>query len=80
MPVLALYGSLDLQVPPAQNAPALERSLTAEHRILVLPGLNHQLQTAATGSPMEYAQIEETIAPAALREIGDWIADRIAAH
>ena len=39
---------------------------------LALPGLNHLFQTAGTGSPLEYAQIEETIAPSALSAIVDW--------
>jgi len=30
-------------------------------------------QTANTGSPAEYAKIEETISPKALKVIGDWI-------
>lgn len=38
-----------------------------------LPGLNYLFQTAKTGSPNEYAQIEETISPAALDKIAGWI-------
>ena len=38
-----------------------------------LPGLNHLFQTAKTGSPAEYAQIEETMSPIALEKIGTWI-------
>ncbi|HPK87562.1 MAG TPA: alpha/beta hydrolase, partial [Atribacterota bacterium] len=38
-----------------------------------LPGLNHLFQTAQTGSPEEYALIEETIAPIALKLMSDWI-------
>ena len=36
-------------------------------------GLNHLFQTAETGSISEYAKIEETISPTALKVIGDWI-------
>ena len=43
-----------------------------------LPKLNHLYQTAPTGSPAEYGQIEETISPAALRVMGDWIVKRTA--
>jgi uncharacterized protein len=43
-----------------------------------LPGLNHLFQTAQTGSPDEYGRIEETIAPAALTRVVDWIVDRAA--
>jgi hypothetical protein len=35
--------------------------------------LNHLFQTAKTGSPAEYAQIEETISPVALDKIAAWI-------
>lgn len=76
-PVLALNGSKDLQVPPKQNLPAIVSALTAggnsDVTIRLLPGLNHLFQTCKTGSPAEYAQIEETIAPVALQTMGDWI-------
>jgi hypothetical protein len=35
--------------------------------------LNHLFQDAKTGSPAEYAQIEETISPLALEKIAGWI-------
>jgi hypothetical protein len=38
-----------------------------------LPGLNHLFQTATTGSPAEYAEIEETISPVVLDKIATWI-------
>jgi hypothetical protein len=41
--------------------------------VVELPGLNHLFQTAPTGAPGEYADIEETIAPLALKTIGDWV-------
>ena len=78
VPVLALLGEKDLQVPPEQNAPALRKAF-ADHpdaTVKVLPGLNHLFQTADTGLPGEYSQIEETFAPKALDLIGDWIAER----
>ena len=45
-----------------------------------LPGLNHLLQTAKTGLPAEYGQIEETIAPAALDAITTWIREKPASR
>ncbi len=78
VPLLALNGSLDLQVPAEANLAAI-RSATAgnpDATIVELPGLNHLFQTATTGSVGEYATIEETFAPAALDLIGDWIAER----
>lgn len=76
VPVLALFGGLDLQVPPAENLPAvreaLERSDSPEVTVLELDGLNHLLQPAATGTPAEYGRIETTMAPRALEEIRSW--------
>ncbi len=76
-PVLAIYGSNDLQVDPAQNMPVLEdafkTSKHADYMVKELPGLNHLFQTAKTGAVSEYSQIEETIAPAALELICSWV-------
>lgn len=74
-PVLAIGGSLDLQVPPKEDLAAIKAALAnnPDATITELPGLNHLFQTARTGAPSEYQQIEETIAPAALAAIGDWV-------
>ena len=80
VPVLALNGALDLQVPADENLAAIEQALRAagnpDVTVEKLPGLNHLFQTARTGLPAEYAQLEETFAPAALRRIAEWIAER----
>jgi hypothetical protein len=77
VPVLAIIGEKDLQVPPKENLKVIEDALKAggnEHyTIKELPGLNHLFQTAQTGSPAEYGTIEETISPVALDVIGEWI-------
>ena len=82
VPVLALYGSKDLQVPPEQNAPpmrtALRESPSRDATVRVLDGLNHLFQPAETGLPTEYAQIETTMAPRALRVVSSWIRERTA--
>jgi pimeloyl-ACP methyl ester carboxylesterase len=75
VPVLAIYGGKDVQVPADQNAAAMREALPAAE-IVVLPDLNHLMQTAGTGLPDEYARIEETIDPEALRIIVDWVAAR----
>jgi hypothetical protein len=76
-PVLALNGGKDLQVPPAENLPAIRKALEDEgnkhFEVDELPGLNHLFQTAKTGSLTEYAQIEETISPVVLDKIATWI-------
>jgi uncharacterized protein len=75
IPVLALIGSKDLQVLPDVNLPALRAALAANPRaqVMALEGLNHLFQTASTGVPAEYVQIEETISPRALDVITHWI-------
>jgi dienelactone hydrolase len=75
VPVLALGGSLDLQVPAEADLAAIRVALKDNPDVTVaeLPGLNHLFQTAKTGAPSEYREIEETIAPIALRTVGDWI-------
>ncbi len=37
------------------------------------PNLNHLFQQCETGSPNEYAEIEQTFSPTALTEILKWI-------
>jgi fermentation-respiration switch protein FrsA (DUF1100 family) len=81
-PLLAINGEKDLQVPAEENLKAIADALQAggngKFTVKKLPGLNHLFQTAQSGSPSEYAKIEETIAPAALQLIGDWILERTA--
>jgi fermentation-respiration switch protein FrsA (DUF1100 family) len=76
-PVLVINGSLDLQVPPAQNLPAIRKALqdggNKHFEVDELPGLNHLFQTAKTGAPSEYGEIEETMSPVALDKMGGWI-------
>ena len=76
-PVLVVTGERDLQVPPAENMPAIDEALKAagnkDYKLVELPELNHLLQTSETGLPAEYSKIEETIAPVALETIGVWI-------
>jgi len=74
-PVLALTGSLDVQVPPGDNLGPMRVALQGNPRATVveLPGLNHLFQIAKRGAMEEYGEIEETVAPAALKLIGDWV-------
>jgi pimeloyl-ACP methyl ester carboxylesterase len=80
VPVLAMFGELDLQVDPGQNLPAVREALmkggNPDYTVMELPGLNHLFQEAVTGSPNEYYSIEETVNPAALDVISGWILER----
>jgi pimeloyl-ACP methyl ester carboxylesterase len=76
-PTLALYGEKDLQVPPKTNLPLIKKAFTDSGNpdavATELPELNHLFQHAFSGSPAEYAAIEETFSPGALQLISDWI-------
>jgi pimeloyl-ACP methyl ester carboxylesterase len=76
-PVLALYGQKDLQVAPKANLPLLQKalhdSMNTQAETRELPELNHLFQHAYTGTPAEYAAIEETFSPEALALIVDWV-------
>lgn len=77
VPVLALNGSLDVQVRADENLPEIEKALKAggntDFTIKKLDGLNHLFQTATTGRFQEYAVIEETVSPKALDAMTAWI-------
>lgn len=80
-PVLALNGSLDMQVVADDNLPAIRAALkeagNKEVSVRKLLGLNHLFQHAKTGLPAEYAQIEETISPQVLVTISDWLRQQL---
>jgi pimeloyl-ACP methyl ester carboxylesterase len=78
VPILAINGSLDLQVPAKPDLAAIKAATRGNRDVTAveLPGLNHLFQTATTGSPSEYQSIEETLAPDALKVLGDWIEAR----
>jgi pimeloyl-ACP methyl ester carboxylesterase len=82
VPVLALGGTLDTQVPAKENLSGIDAALKAagnrDYRIAEVPNLNHLFQTATNGSPSEYATIEETISPQVLDLIASWINQRFA--
>ena len=77
LPVLAINGALDVQVPSHQNLPMIERALqkagNRQYKTLELPGLNHLFQRCKTGSVAEYKEIEETISLDVLDLIAEWI-------
>jgi hypothetical protein len=77
VPVLALYGQKDLQVPAKANLPLLKQALqdagNKDADVRELPDLNHLFQHAYSGTPAEYAAIEETFSPDVLHIISDWL-------
>ena len=75
VPVLALDGELDMQVAPEANLPELRKALAGNTDVAIhqMPRLNHLFQTAKTGAPSEYGELGETMSPAALTLIGEWL-------
>lgn len=80
-PVLAINGEKDLQVPAKVNLEAIQKALEkgGNRKVTIkrLPDLNHLFQECKTGSPAEYADIEQTFSPAALNEISGWIHSQV---
>ena len=77
--VLTINGEKDLQVPAKENLTAIEKALikagNRKYTIKTFPNLNHLFQECKTGSPDEYAAIEQTFSPTALDAIGKWIVE-----
>jgi pimeloyl-ACP methyl ester carboxylesterase len=76
-PVLALNGEKDVQVAPKENIEAIQKALSeggnSNLTTKIYPNLNHLFQHATTGSPAEYAIIEETFSEKVLKDIVGWI-------
>ena len=75
-PMLFLFGERDVQVPPEENIRRIREQLgdRAERvSIEVEPKLNHLFQESESGSIAEYSLLEQTISPAVLERIGEWL-------
>ncbi len=77
IPVLALNGQKDLQVPSKENLTAIETALkkggNANFITKEFPNLNHLFQACETGLVNEYGVLEETFSTEVLEEITEWI-------
>lgn len=76
-PVLAINGNLDMQVNSEANLNGIKANLTKagnrNFQVVPMEGLNHLLQQAKTGAISEYAEISETVNPAVLEKVSDWM-------
>jgi len=74
-PVMAINGTLDMQVNKAQNLDKIKELLPDNKKNLCkeYEGLNHLFQHAKTGMPTEYGQIEETMSEEVMNDIAKWI-------
>lgn len=76
-PILSVFGEKDLQSDPAVQMPAIRAATEVAQNLdveqVLLPGLNHMLQPAETGSPREYWAIEQTIDESVLELLAKWL-------
>ncbi|MBC5840505.1 alpha/beta hydrolase [Flavobacterium sp. F-380] len=77
IPVLAINGSLDFQVPATTNLAAIKNSLTKaknkNFETFEFKGMNHLFQECKTGAFTEYEQIKQTVSPQVLDKMSSWI-------
>jgi len=80
-PVLMLFGSNDLQVPPAQNEKTMVDALTKagnkDFTVNIMPKANHLFQESLTGSPTEYTNLKKEFLPGFLDAVSGWIVRRV---
>jgi pimeloyl-ACP methyl ester carboxylesterase len=81
VPVLDIFGELDVQCDAAQNKAALKHVLTRTGNnnltTVVVPGANHLFIKARTGSMGEYATLSKDFAPGFLESISNWLCDKV---
>ncbi|WP_062984815.1 alpha/beta hydrolase family protein [Nocardia anaemiae] len=75
IPVLAFFGTKDMQVLATQNEQPMRDRLAADPdaTVHVFPDLNHLMQPADSGLPGEYTSNETTIAPDVLTYTTTWL-------
>ncbi|GAB4165516.1 MAG: hypothetical protein Tsb0033_27300 [Winogradskyella sp.] len=76
VPVLALFGGLDFQVPIHQNKDRMENALLksgTEYQFRTFDSANHFFQKATTGSRDEYEILEKRFVDGFLDTISSWI-------
>ena len=77
VPVLALYGELDTQVPAESNSAAMAEAIAESdipsHTLATIPSANHLFQAATTGSVNEYAELEPEFVPELLEILATWL-------
>jgi len=73
VPVLAIYGDLDRALDPEANARLVRDQLTDRADVRIVSGLNHLLQEAKTGSPMEYLRLPGVVSASVVQSLVRWI-------
>jgi len=79
IPILAIFGSLDLQVPAESNQAGMETGFggagNTDVTYHLFEGANHLFQLANTGSPQEYAALPKQFIAGFLELISNWLFD-----
>ena len=76
-PVLMLFGELDLQLPTELNkstmVEALKKGGNKNYTVKIFPSANHLYQSAKTGSPAEYGNLDKKFVPGFLEFMSNWL-------
>ncbi len=74
-PVMAINGSLDMQVPAQANLGVMRNMLPGNKKNFIkeYPDKNHLFQSCTKENSLQYAKIDETISEDVLEEIAEWI-------
>jgi pimeloyl-ACP methyl ester carboxylesterase len=77
VPVLALTGTRDVNVPPEAHLPEIRAALhtagNPDYHVVAVPGLHHLLDAEPPTDEAEYRTRAELISPVALELITNWI-------
>ena len=71
-PVLAVYGGKDWVVDTTANQAHLQQ-VRPDISVVQLDDLNHLMQAAQSGSPMEYAYLPDNFSKVIIQKISEWI-------
>lgn len=76
---LVLNGEKDVQVIAKENLEGWRKGLQNNKNVTIktYPNLNHLFQSATTGMPNEYGEIETTIEPFVLEDITKWLNENV---
>ena len=77
IPILAINGSRDIQVPPYSSRQSFKSHFAKQTRstseAVIIEGLNHLFQRCERCDIMEYGDLEETFSPVVLQKMREWI-------
>ncbi|NNF36117.1 MAG: alpha/beta hydrolase [Saprospiraceae bacterium] len=72
IPTLSIYGNLDQAIDPIANAKQV-KEISPQSEVRQMEGINHLMQEANLGSPMEYALLPTSFSKDIVQLISKWI-------